>query len=447
MQAQTELGDLPRFARDIAFLTASGPASHRDAAPADHCLLRPFSGLLDVRMGRGRVPRLDLSYLTLEPLVARGLHRSTGSVGDARSAETLSDEPATPDHDADHRGERPEPRVRDVIHVDREGHQLTGTEWRGDAFQTEGPARRHLDLESGRPGDRSGSSGAAPQATDRDLDTRTSTTARSGSPDTTAESGSVETVTDPEQEAVVPRLEPGEAVTPDTTWPDPDDVPPGRSDDATVERLRDRTALGPTDAPERTVIDQSRSSVDGDDRIDRPTSGPIPSDDTRPRVIDDITPPRMVTRREANQSSHRETDVTGRGSPGDASAHTSHRPTTETAGSEARQAVSQGSVRPDESGLAGPDTPGDGPRMTVQQTARSGDQTSRAGTGGESDSAPASGPRGAGDRSSIDPTAGRDAQLDAVIDASTNPESQLVDRLYRALQEREAIERRRRGGR
>ena len=38
-------------------------------------------------------------------------------------------------------------------------------------------------------------------------------------------------------------------------------------------------------------------------------------------------------------------------------------------------------------------------------------------------------------------------RIAAVVEASTDPESRLVDRLYRSLREREAIERRRRGGR
>jgi hypothetical protein len=52
-----------------------------------------------------------------------------------------------------------------------------------------------------------------------------------------------------------------------------------------------------------------------------------------------------------------------------------------------------------------------------------------------------------GDRASAADAVGADDSLASVVDASTDPESRLIDRLYRTLQERHDIEKRRRGGR
>jgi hypothetical protein len=85
--------------------------------------------------------------------------------------------------------------------------------------------------------------------------------------------------------------------------------------------------------------------------------------------------------------------------------------------------------------------------MTVQRPDRTSDKSSATGTYGEWDTASPEGfPAGIGP-STTDAQSDEDVSLQAVMAESTDPESRLVDRLYRALKERDAIERRRRGDR
>lgn len=100
----------------------------------------------------------------------------------------------------------------------------------------------------------------------------------------------------------------------------------------------------------------------------------------------------------------------------------------------------------------GPGDGDDGPRLTLRtamgsETAAAGE--GQAGSSGSSDGGDDAGSSDGGSGSAATTrTPGRDdGGLSAVLAASANPESRLVDRLYRAIQERDAIERRRRGGR
>lgn len=298
-------------------------------------MLPPFSGLLDVRFERGRVPRIDLSYLSLESIVAPGLNRR-------RRRRTARSTPETAVHSraesAGGSADGPELTVRELLVAERRERSEKARDEGADGRGTGPPAE----------GSRTGAATGDPPAGRYRLAPPSFTTVDRSEPPRPAE---------------VP------ATTPDGR----DDAgEPGAGDDAGVAT---GSAGGPAFAPKRTVIDRSAASGGSGDRA----GGVPPTTAAEASVGPDaggISPPRMVPDRRAEN------------------------PTS-------------GSTR---AARAVPEPPTGSPAGVRQQSAP--DQQVDAG----------------------DP-------LSAVVDASTDPESRLVDRLYRTLRERDAIERRRRGER
>lgn len=338
-------GTLPRFSRDITILSGRLWNRERTTGFGSHGVLPPFSGVLDVRFERGRVPMLDLSYLSLESIVAQGLARPDRdrvdhTTGESREVHhhTGSTESSDPGGGLD---DRPELTVRELLAARREPHD-------GDA---EGESLGDR-LDTGQSLDRT--------PTERpDTERQTGADLLDGPSFTTVDHSRPTRPTDG-PEPSEPRARRGQTESPSGVH--------GRVD--TGHGMSSDFAL------EQTVVDRSPTSVEGGEQPGEVPARP-PSEGAVRTGSGPIAPPRMVPdRREAGRTSG---------------------PTREAS--------------------VGPGSP---PRE------------SHDGQRGESTSA-----------QSLD----TDEQLSAVVDASTDPESTLVDRLYRTLQEREAIERRRRGER
>lgn len=359
-----DMPELPRYSRDVAVLSGRLPDSDDDADVAGPRVLDPFSGVLDVTFGRGRVPMLDLSYLSLESLVASDLARSTGGMSSSRTSPTATADPKRGSSE----GDAGEPTVREVIRGDRDARpERDVPDLQRLALEDEGPPRTRVAL---------------------------------GSQERTEQTDRTDVTGNPDREA------------PNTTR-DPD-----LSSSVDAE-----TSFSATD---RTVVDRSEPSIDQPGRVEgpstsveQPDSVDTPSssiDRSGPTASDDVVPPRMITDR----------------ADGDAGA-TARRP-------DRRNGVSSAGRESDHPGRTV-----ESPRMVVEETGDESTDESAAGSG-DTTAAPSSG----SDRVGRDPgesIAGRDEQLAAVIEASADPESRLVDRLYRTLRERESIEQRRRFGR
>lgn len=447
MNDDAALGMLPRFVGPITILSRGIEVTSGGLVRADHCVLRPFSGVLDVSLGPGRVPTLDLSYLTLEPLVARAMARSAGSGYRSRtdSADTpsrqLTETDAAPDRSGEVSDElRPEPRVRDVVHDQRPAHrEEAGQPGTPDA---DGSTRTHLDLYAGRqpPPERFTDTPGEPDQ-DREAsgvdDRRTEFRPATGSEPT-------RTTLDHGPGEPPPTTAPGESVGlggRDTT---PASQPSDRRESNLPEsrhenpQTPDRVTDPPT--PDRTVIDRSWPTPEAADVAGGQLTPP--DGEGSPSPPSGVEPPRMVARRqpaEPGRDDARTVDRERRGSAAESVDAVTAPDRTAVAGD-------AGSIEASASGATGPSAGPSSPRMVVDRGEASADDGRSAAvsedagsTGDDGDADAAHGPRSR----RVD----SDGELDVVKGASTDPESRLVDRLYRALQEREAIERRRRGDR
>lgn len=366
-----DIPELPQFSRNVAVLSERLLGDERDTNVGDTGVLSPFSGILDVTLERGQVPMLDLSYLTLEPLVASKLMRSPGKHSDQRSMSPPTDDAIAEPTDIDNG----EPTVREVIHGDSEGQlERRALDLQQLALRDEGPLRTRVDLGPARRENRSGQSSwpsrDAPDDTDSSFDAADFTT---GDDSRLAEQ--------------ITRRNPGDS---------------NRSD---------RTSTGSTaSAPNQTVVDRSGPSLEGGDDSTDISSSP---DEPRSTGASEIVPPRMVADRAVGDTG-RSSGRTGR----------------------------RGGERSAEGGPDGSEAEANGPRMVVERREDGSAGSDEANAARNSD-----GKRDAVGRDPSERTATGDDPIGAVIEASTNPESRFVDHLYRALQERESIERRRRGGR
>lgn len=220
------------------------------------------------------------------------------------------------------------------------------------------------------------------------------------------------------------RRETGSSQTSGPSRPAPDDADPSfdaadfttGEDPERVERItptpgdsnrRGRTRTHtPAFGPEQTVVDRAGSSFAGDSE-----GGSSAPDDPGSMGDGDIVPPRMVADRAADDAER-------------SSGRTDRR----------------GGEQSGEGGPDGPEGEANGPRMVVERREDESDGNDEPNASGDGDG-------GADGRAVSERSTSGDDPIRAVIEASTNPESQFVDHLYRALQERESIERRRRGGR
>lgn len=374
MTDDTEFGTLPRFSRDIAVL--SGWVSNRETGVRDHGVLAPFPGVLDTRIERGRVPMLDLSYLTLEPLVASGLSRSASRRAETITPSDVDREPTNTGADAD---EEREPTVREVIYGDSgeqiDEHTLDTGRLSSDV---EGPSLTRLSTGSERPDDRSDTP-------------RGQTRGQSGEPTESARN---------------------------TRWNVPSDQSPDVPD-------------GRRDMSPRTTVDRSGTSFEPGNR--RAETGPPSAGDAAARP--GVPPPRMVTEGATGDTAQRSP---GRSVPGESAPPVPGESQTERAGSRPGEAARASSTPPTEQDTT------DGPRMTVDRSDTTGSDVDSALTAGVDDRSASPADEGI-DLS--DRTVDSEDTLATIREASRDPESQLIDRLYRTLRERADIERRRRGGR
>lgn len=374
-----DIPELPKFSRDISVLSGRLPNSERGTEVTDHGVLNPFSGVLDVRVERGRIPMLDLSYLTLEPLVnpnlARPVDDGSGSRSAAPAPDMGSSEPTAGDAESDGKNHVGEPTVREVIHGDRDAQPERYTsDLQRLTLQDEGPTRTRIDFGSKHWEHRS----TRPSGPSHDADSSFE------APDLTAG----------EESELSER----------TRREGPSDS--NRSNRTSTES----TAF----APNQTVVDRSGPSFGQTDRVGDTSSV---SGDPGSMGSYDIVPPRMVTGR-ADGDTGRVPDQSSR-----------------------RDGMQSAEHGPDGSRAVG-----SGPRMVVEGSEDESTGESAAGSD-ETNAAPSRDGEGdAGGHAPSAHTVTRDEPIAAVIEASADPESRFVDRLYRALREREAIERRR-GGR
>ncbi|WP_380677719.1 hypothetical protein [Salinigranum sp. GCM10025319] len=392
MTDDSEVGRLPQFARDIAVL-ARGPSPGRTAG-SDHGVLPPFSGVLDVHADRGRVPTLDLSYLTLGPLVVPGVARPRGETRGSSTTDSDPDGRSSARRDTTN-AEGREPTVREVISGQGAAGEGVAPD-RSSAVLDDTP-RTHLDPGTGRADRRSDAldtTGRERPDTDAPFDAPARTTVdRSGANDSSAGTGS-----------------------------------------STPARTQ---AVRTENGPEATPTPSGRRSTGVDDR-----TLPIPP-------LDGVAPPRMLARRtEPTEGGRRAsgTDAEGIAPP----RLIPERPAAATDTGPSSSGPS------DRDGRSGPrrSTPGDAtgarPRMIVDRGLREervGDRVDDSAATNDRNGSSGDGLDTGRHESSGHASDDSDERLAAVVEASTDPESRLVDRLYRALRERQAIERRRRGGR
>lgn len=390
------LGPLPQFSRDVSLLSRPEGGGDPFETPG---VLTPFSGLLDIRAERGRAPFLDLSYLSLASLIVPRLARTDSGhrqppATDTGRLENHSVEPtagSTPGGD-----EGGEPTVRELIRADSDA--------RPDRYSTE-PLSGH---------ERTG------QQTTRDLDTRPGQSLGAGQhPRDQSERVSTQSELFRDESELA-----GE--TPHRTLADvsrrPDATTSNERADSPRPDLADSSSTG--DGPERTVVsgpdpsrDRRTDSPTGDSAPGHPSTDPSQSGDSS-----GIPSPRMVAEGTGDDGRHRSSTPSSR----------------EPAPSDSTASAIDPTAQP-------------GPRMVVDRGESTDD-----GDGGSGHERAASGQAGDGasrrgftgnDRASGAHGVGEDGSLASVVGASTDPESQLIDRLYRTLRERHDIETRRRGGR
>jgi hypothetical protein len=424
----TEFGTLPRFSRDIAVLSTR--TSTRDGRRRDYGVLPPFSGALETRVERGRAPTLDLSYLTLEPLVAPGLIRSAGrgtetetvTPSDLGRESTATDAetggvrgPTTTDTGTD---EEREPTVREVIYGDSGDRTDEHTPDTGRlSSDVEPPSLRRLSAGSERP--------------EGWTDTlRGRTGGQSGDPNPVRDAlGDAPSDRSSEirgrQHDTPPRVTVDRSGSAD---------PPARregSDASAGEESSPVDRLSGDDTPTRTVGDRSGASPEPTDG--RADTGPESVGDVAAKS-GDVPPPRMIAEDATADTARRSA---GRSAAGGNTSRTSGQSDSRAAGPTSVPRTAAAS-QADRGG-------GDGPRLVVDRsdatTGSGADSTSDAGVGDTGESS-------AGDGEDLsDRTVDRTGTGATIREASRDPESPLIDRLYRTLKERERIENHRRGGR
>lgn len=394
MNDQSELGELPRFSRDIATIFGPDQLRHGDSAPYHHFVLRPFTGMLDVSPQPGRVPMIDLSYLSLQSLITSTLERSRGRLrdrsptdpGDVDRSETS--ETRRPEGTGGERGDDPGNRtVREALlgKTAEKGHPR-GADRQHSSSISGDPPERGSDLHSWTLGQRTSAKKIG------SFDSRLQKTHLEGSPSPgDGDPGSPF----PKSQQATSEASRRRFESP-LTYTEPGETTPTASESTPTMVSRDRT-----------FQNQAESSIaTGQPYADPTVSSPDTIDES-----DDISPPRMTTQVRDRMGPHPPTDGHSGG--------------------------------PDRSSNAA-DNPGSGPALGRSDgTAdRPSDPTHRSPDQSTTETGPArtSAPDPARDQSEI-------PEHRSVFEASNDPESRLVDRLYRALREREAIERRRRGGR
>jgi hypothetical protein len=397
-----QFGILPQFSRDVSILSRLIRASD-DEEVATRGVLPRFSGVLDVHVERGRPPLLDLSYLALESLIAphiakratrRGASATTGTVsGDSRSGEPLG----RGDHASRDEGDESEPTVGDVIHGDSD----IQVRFHSTGLEEPGLSPTHLRLRPDRPADWSTQSD------------------RMSNPDRADQLGSQ---SGEPSRTPVDQAEQSESIVGD--------------DSTTIDRFgraRDDTFGS---VPDLTVGSQPDSSVSEPNAATDPAS-----DDPWSRDHSDVEPPRMVA------EGHRP----GRRTPGDTADNVP--PSWSLTGDEGGGARSRVAVRSDHPAVGTRLDPEPGllergevqtrPRMVLDRD-NGGNGESVTGSDGSSDDA-----SGGAAGSSHGPTPHTPSvdDIGMSIPSSTDPESRLVDQLYRTLKERHEIEQRRKGNR
>lgn len=421
MTDDLEIGTLPRFSRDITVLVGRGPRRGDQGGFAGIGVLDRFSGYLDLRLGPGRVPMIDLSYLTLDSILPGKDSRSTAG------RRSLSAEAGAPDRrstgrppsgaaareDAD--GKAVEPTVREVLHRSRDRsplgeRQRHATDYGRGRTAGEGdspPRDRTLPAEGAADpyrtllGPGTSQEGPGPQG-GRDVGDRDSA-GSTRDPRGTPSSG------DASHDRTA---RPGMA---------------GRS----VGDRDGHDAIGPHESsPTMRALD--RSVGDGPDRSrdGRPRTPP-----GEPSALDrdvgvstpgvGVPPPRMIT------------------DTGDRSTDTAVGPSS---GLPTRQQPADGRGRADRSATSATGDRVQGSRSPRLVLDRSGRGTTPNGEDQGDREQPVRQPGGVQrPEDAVDRAGDRPDPLTDLISASPDPESPAIDRLYRALQEREAIERRRGG--
>lgn len=434
---QSELGELPRFSREIALIFRRVRPRHSDAPADGHFVLRPFSGILDVRPRLGHVPMIDLSYLTLEPLIAPTLERPISGESDSPPAdlrdvdrsgipENRSSEGVGNDSD-DEPGHR---TVREALFGETEAN----TEWSPTDGQSLGT---DIGRQTGPRSDLLSWSRGEPTSLQimRSHDSQLRETSK-GAPRSVGNRDPGSPIPEPRPEDSDPDLagQTTKVESDSETYRGPfgsplTDTPPGEPHSPSS----DSASL--MDSTDHSSVIQSRSSISSD----QPNDGLSVSSTDMTGETDAISPPRMTARREDTRDTSQSKSTT-------ATTSRPHRVIQDRSGSNAGwiQSPHRGRTRGSDPSIHNPD---DSRRsMEFDRSDQNVNQTAN----------PHHRPP---DRSTADTsheyTGTRDpgpAQAEipghrSIIEASSDPESRLVDRLYRALREREAIERRRRGGR
>lgn len=385
VQDDPKIVPLPRFSRDIAVLAGRGARRSDAVGRASIGVLEPFSGHLDVRFGTGRVPTLDLSYLTLAPLLASAEHRSTSrgprsieaAGGDRKERSTgrpTTEMTARQDPD-----DRPvEPTVREVLQHSRDVH---AAEDRSRGTPVDGTGRT------------TGVGEDTPSSGDRSL--------------------ADERASDPDSTLLNPGLS-GERP------PATEGRGPGSRDSAEANAAAEPTMW----ALDRSAREGAERSDEGPRRVPLREPSPPGRGPGLSGAEAGVPPPRMVT-------------DAGSGHDGAAMEGTTSATTT---GSVTMSIATEGPARAE-----APATSADAqsPRLVLDRRgsgpAAAGEDRGVGARSGRRSTGP-EGPDEAADRA-----ADSSADLDDLLSAAPDPESPAIDRLYRALHEREAIERRRGG--
>lgn len=446
-----DIRETRRFSRRIGILGARVPSTGGVERTHGLGVLPPFSGQLDVRVERGRVPSLALSYLTLEPLIAAAVSRRSSAAASSGFTDSsgVDSEPGGTD---DGQGSSENVTVRNAIYGTTSGEEGSGigrmatlggdspTILQHETGTTQQPQGRHNrlsgvgPLRDGQEDARSDSPAsrdvAGPSLVDRTVASSSEQQSRPGQSGEQTEGG--------ERDA----SQPGDRR---------DAAAAGReSSDGAPKRVRPdsstSTASDSTPSPTRRTVRSSRvresantdtgaRRVMGDAAVNEspPANETTSANKTTLPNAGDASPrpPRMVTetgRAGSDRPNGRQADP---GSGFDASLGDS------TAGL-------SDSTRDVHGGETNRAADADGPRMVFDTSGRSGGPS-----GGSAAQEGATGRDAVGDVGTDTSSTGDATSVSrnsSLMEASQDPESRLVDRLYRSLQERDAIERRREGG-
>lgn len=425
MTDEGESVELPRFSRSISLVFGPAESDRRGVVLDSVGVLPSFSGLLDVRVERGRAPMLDLSYLTLAPLLHRGLERSASRGPDQSIEDVRLDHRSAVDSDRagqSSEGEESERRVKDVVFgeppAETDDRDVDGSMRVLDDADGD-PSRRDAGAADGRTGQPDHPGRDARSSPDRAIPDRDiGTTVRRPW-----------TVTEPANE---PTKRESSAGSPGTQQ----DTQSGRQ---STSRYQDASGVDSAEAPgtvaEGDAVHPREPNRDQSHQTDAVTTTVVDSGDG---------PARSGARGGRRGGRNRAREVSrGAWSDGPTPPATAF---DETGTGVARSQSSGDAVQPNTGrGRGG------GPRMVVDAGGRdagadgseidttAGDTRDRPGT----DTTQRSGTN-AGDQ----PAHGqqpRDVESSPIMQATSDPDSRLIDRLYRTLKERDAIERRREG--